>query len=104
MSAAIPASNPVVIDPVPGATFDRWGVPRVSITAHEQTGQVAVMFTAVRGDAAGYSTRPEDRVELALPDLIERFGADPEALQAIQQITAGILLLAGKELADRGIV
>lgn len=103
MSAPIPSTVPVVVPPSGGATYDRWGVPRLAVTQDEATGVIAVALTAVRGDALTFSPRPADRIELAIPDLLARFAADPEALAAIQAVMGGLLLLAGKELTARGV-
>lgn len=88
------ATQPVT---VPERTYDRWGLIGFEFTL--RSGDVLDVAAVVRRcNTDAWSDSPEHTVYLRETNAVAKLGVDPEAMQALGQVQAGLLLLAGKML------
>ena len=88
-------------------TYDRWGLPAVVLTTDTASGRIRADLTAQRSGAgvSDWSPDPAHRVNFVCPDLAAEVIAlgDPDAIAELVAVQAGILSLANRLMAARGL-
>ena len=101
--AIIEATEPVEIPATITTVYDRWKIPRIELTEDPITLVRRADIIAAKGNATTTSDRPQDRVNIVIPNLLAEFANDPEALQwlaLVEQLLGGLIT---KALVKRGV-
>lgn len=82
------ATNPVVIPPVPGMTYDRWVIPSLVVSWPLVDGPMTLeaWFQSARRDGAGKLVVGNIRTNYHIPDLWSLAATDPEVAGALNQL------------------
>lgn len=91
------ATNPVVVPPVPGATFDRWVIPSLVVSWPSVDGPMTLeaWFQSARRDAAGKLITGDARTNYFVADLWALAATDPAVAGALNQLI-GVLTAKAK--------
>ena len=87
------ATNPVIVPPVPGATFDRWVIPSLVVSWPRVDGPMSLeaWFQAARRDAAGKLITGEQRTNYYVPDIWTLAASDPEVAAAMNALIGALV-------------
>ena len=82
------ATNPVVVPPVPGATFDRWVIPSLVVSWPNVDGPMTLeaWFQSARRDAAGKLVTGDTRTNFFVADLWALAATDPAVASALNEL------------------
>lgn len=90
--ADIIATNPVVVPPVPGATFDRWVIPSLVVSWPSVDGPMTLeaWFQAARRDQAGKLITGQQRTNYFVGDVWALAAQDAEVAAALNGLVAAL--------------
>ena len=82
------ATNPVVVAPVPGATYDRWVIPSLVVSWPSVDGPMSLeaWFQSARRDQAGKLVTGNTRTNYHVSDLWAIAASDPAVASALDQL------------------
>ena len=86
------ATNPVVVPPVPGATYDRWVIPSLVVSWPSVDGPMSLeaWFQSARRDQAGKLITGEQRTNYYVPDVWSLAATDPDVATAMNALIGAL--------------
>lgn len=87
------ATNPVIVPPVPGATFDRWVIPSLVVSWPSVDGPMSLeaWFQAARRDQAGKLITGEQRTNYHVADVWALAATDAEVASAMNALIGALV-------------
>ena len=96
------ATNPVVVPPVPGATFDRWVIPSLVVSWPNVDGPMSLeaWFQSARRDAAGKLVVGDRRTNYHVQDVWELAATDADVANAMN----GLITVLTEKARSAGVI